>query len=413
MDSSTPLNSVMVPVELWKEILTHCTKSDLARASRVNSQLLEISRDSLYSKIFVWGDATLTPILPALRNPSIATRVRHVVLDPNYVYDEKSHLEEFVQLITSPSFVRLDLIAFNGMGYSTPDWKPLLLMKFTRRWSLQYLKLSLVFFVDSDFSFVLQTKTLRDLDISDSRLLLNCKEPSESSVLTPLPVLDTLRIRNAAAHWKKLLRFLDLSQMKRLGIWDFEQEMGDLPNEWGALVTASAPSLESLSLWLTPNIIDKDIPKYIQSTSGFPDLHTLTLFLTIQHVDRVPTILWMNTFPLIIGAFHTCSPSLRHIRMYPHTWNDTYSYEELLKNQHFLQFACEVKALRNLETIVLSFRSSQVQPANDYETELGELDEMFHPVQLSIQYGVPWNLTWPFFADDRQDAEWSRILTRP
>ncbi|KAH8825902.1 hypothetical protein DL96DRAFT_1681974 [Flagelloscypha sp. PMI_526] len=235
----------MVPVELLKEILAHCAKTDLARASIANSQLLEISRDSLYSKVFVWGDATLTPILPALRNPSIAQRLRHILLDPTYVY-ESSHLEEFLDIIASSSLVRLDLIPFNGIGYSPAHWKQLLLIRFTQCRSLQYLKLSLGIFVDYNFTSVLPAKALQDLDISDPRLLRHYNGSSESSLQTPLPILDTLRIRGGP-HWRKLLKVLDLTHLTRLGIWDFEQEMGDLVNEWGGLVTTSAV---------------KDIPNY-------------------------------------------------------------------------------------------------------------------------------------------------------
>ncbi|KAH8825894.1 hypothetical protein DL96DRAFT_1610180 [Flagelloscypha sp. PMI_526] len=409
MDSSPRLNSLMVPVELLKEILAYCTKNDLARTSMANSQLLEISRDSLYSKVFVWGDATLTPILPALRNPKIAQRLRHVLLDPNYGYEESSHLDEFLDIIASSSLVRLDLIAFNGLRFSPDGWKQLLLVRFTRCWSLQYLKISLAFFVDSDFTFVLQEKALSDLDISDPRLLLHCNAPSESSVQTPLPTLDTLRIC-AGPHWRKLLRFLDLSQMKRLGIWDFDQEMRDLANDWGGLVTASAPSLESLSLWLTPNIIDKDIPRYLQSTSGFLKLHTLTLFHAIHHGG--PPILWMNVFLHITGAFHTCSPSLRHIRLYLSSSIDKYRYDDLLKDQGFAQIAREVRGLKRLEMIEFTFRSSTPPSSPNHNKKLGQLVEMFHPVRLFIQYGISWNLAWPFFADDRQEPEWTRILER-
>ncbi|KAH8825896.1 hypothetical protein DL96DRAFT_126863 [Flagelloscypha sp. PMI_526] len=289
----------------------------------------------------------------------------------------------------------------------------MLLVRFTQLQQLSYLGLSMVFFVNFGLYTALRTRALRDVDISEARLLRNMLASVDKvSGPTPLPILDTLRIRNSAAHWRNLMKFLDLKHMKRLGVWDYEQEIGDLTNEWGGLVTVSAHSLEMLSLWLTSNIIDKDIPKYLQSISGFPYLHTLALFLDIHHVDSVPTLLWMDIFPLIIRAFHTCSPSLRHIRLHPHNWNATYTYDELLKDQHFAQFAHEVAGLKNLETIELYFRSSQPPPANDHDAKLVRLAGMFHPVHLLIQYGVPWNLAWPFFADDRQDAEWTKILTR-
>ncbi|KAH8798552.1 hypothetical protein DL96DRAFT_1688084 [Flagelloscypha sp. PMI_526] len=388
----------MVPVELLKEILAHCAKSDLARASMANSQLLEISRDSLYSKVFVWGDATLTPILPALRNPSIAQRLRHLLLDPTYVY-ESSHLEEFLDIIASSSLIRLDLIPFNGIGYSPAHWKQLLLVRFTQCRSLQYLKLSLGIFVDYNFTSVLPAKALQDLDISDPRLLRHYNGSSESSLQTTLPILDTLRIRGGP-HCRKLLKVLDLTHLKRLGIWDFEQETGDLANEWGGLVTTSAGSLESLSLWLTPNIIFKDIPKYLESTSGFPNLHTLSLFITIQHGG--PPLFWMHIFPPIFRVFHACSPSLRHIRLYPYTSITRYSYGDLLKGQVLVEIAHEVRELRGLETIEFSFLSPPLPSSHDRDTKLGQLAEMFHPVRLFIQYG-----------DDRKEPEWTRILDSP
>ncbi|KAH8798555.1 hypothetical protein DL96DRAFT_1638854 [Flagelloscypha sp. PMI_526] len=196
--------------------------------------------------------------------------------------------------------------------------------------------------------------------------------------------------------------------MKRLALWDYEQEMGDLANSWGKLVTASARTLESLSLWPSPEILDQDMPTYLRSLAGFPMLHTITLFFTIEY--RHPNTFWMSKFPPIFAAFHSCSPSLRHIRVYVHAWNEQYSCEFLLQNKQFTEFAREMKELENLETIEFSFRHAVGRPVNTNEMGLVQLAELFHPVRPSVEYGVLWNHAWPFFNDDRSGEEWAKIM---
>ncbi|KAH8825908.1 hypothetical protein DL96DRAFT_1610194 [Flagelloscypha sp. PMI_526] len=403
----------LLPAELLGEVFAHCPQSDLARASLVNHHILEISRDSLYSKICVSGDAHLSPILPALRNPDIARRLRHVALDPNQAYEKESHLDEFLDIICSSSLVRLDLIAFNGMGYSSRDWMHPILIRLTQLPQLQHLKLALSFIWNSEITSVLQTRSLKDLDVSDPRLLKSITSGA-STGSSPLPVLDTLRIRNSAGKWTSLLEYIDISRMTRLALWDYEKEMGDLKFGWGRLVTASAPTLESLSLWLTSNITDQDIPGYLESVAGFPVLHTLTLFITIdQSNSHLRPLLWIRIFLPIITAFHASSPSLRHIRCYVHAWDDEYTYQVLLQNVLFAELAHEVVGLKYLETIEFSFRHSHYNSMKASATEQSLLNEMFHPVHPSVEYGVSWNYAWPFFGDDRPTAEWAKFMATP
>ncbi|KAH8825903.1 hypothetical protein DL96DRAFT_126887 [Flagelloscypha sp. PMI_526] len=410
MDSSTSVDPVSMPVELWKEILAHSSKSDLVQTSLVNSQVLEVSRDILYSKLFVWGDAHLIPILPALRNPDNARRLRHVVLDPGYVYQDSYHMEELLVILCSSTVVRLDIVSVNGIEDSLSDWMHELLMQIIQLPSLQQLKLFLAYFRTPAIVPILQLQTLWDLDISLDRLLkkIHRQDISTNSGSGPLPFLDTLRIRNSAGSWMKLLDYVDISRMKRLALWDYEQEMGDLANSWGKLVTASALTLESLSLWLSLHLLDQDMPTYLRSLAGFPMLHTITLFFTTEY--RHPRSPWMSKFPPILAAFHSCSPSLRHIRVYVHAWSEEYSYDFLLLNEHFREFARAMKELENLETIEFSFRHGSGRPVNNKEMGLAQLAELFHPVHMSVEYDVLWNHAWPFFNDDRSGEEWTRIM---
>ncbi|KAH8825895.1 hypothetical protein DL96DRAFT_126850 [Flagelloscypha sp. PMI_526] len=409
MDSSTSVDSSSIPVELWKEILVHSAKSDLTRASRVNSQLLEFSRDMLYSRLFVWGDAHLRPILPALHNPENSRRLRHVVLDPGHGYDESSHMEELLGILRNSSVVRLDVVPVNGVEDSLSDWMHEILMQLVHLPLLRQLKVFLAYFRPTAIVPVLQVQSLCDLDISADRLLRDIPRRDASTHFgsSPLPLLNTLRIANSAGSWEKLLDYVDISRMKRLALWDYEQEMKDLENSWGKLVTASSMTLKSLSLWITPHLLDQDVPTYLRSLAGFPKLHTVTLFFMIEY--RYPKTLWMSEFPSILAAFYSCSPSLRHIRVYVHAWNEKYSYDLLLQNEYFTKFAREMKELKDLETIEFSFRHGAGRPANNKGKGLAQLAELFHPVHLSVEHGALWNHAWPFFNDDRFDAEWARI----
>ncbi|KAH8798553.1 hypothetical protein DL96DRAFT_1638852 [Flagelloscypha sp. PMI_526] len=407
MDSSTPIT---IPVELWQEILVHSSDSDLVQTSLANSQLLEVSKDILYSKLFVWGDVHLIPVLPALRNPDYARRLRYVLLDPGYKYEESSHLEEMLGILRRSPLVRLDIVTFHGLKNPLSNWMRELLMQFVQLPQLQQLKLFLTFFRPPEVVPVLQAHSMWDLDIPDVIWVQNMHLQGESTNTSsgPLPFLNTLRIQNLTRSWSNILEYVDISRMKRLAIWGHEQRMEDLTQSWGKLVTASARTLESLSLWLSPNLLDQDIPTYLYSVAGFPRLRTITLFFTRDSPSHTP--LWLKTFPPILAAFHSRSPSLRHIRVYVHSWNVQYPYEFLLQNQLFTEFAREMKRLKNLETIKFSFRHSSLTDPNDNEMGIAQLGELFSPVHLSIEYGVFWNHAWPFFEDDRSGAGWARIM---
>ncbi|KAH8825907.1 hypothetical protein DL96DRAFT_1557462 [Flagelloscypha sp. PMI_526] len=248
MDSSPQINPFAIPAESWKEILAHNAKSDLAQASRVNSQLLEVSRVLLYYQMFVWDDAHLSPIFPALRNADNARRLNHVVLDLSYGYEDASYLEELLEILRNSPVIRLDIVSINGIEYSPSDWMHELLVQFVQ------------------------------LPQNIPR-----KDVTTNSGSKSLPFLNTLRIANSAGSWEELLDYVDISRMKRLALWDYEQEMGDLANSWGKLVTASALTLESLSLWPSPDLLDQDMPTYLRSLAGFSKLHTITLFFTIEY----------------------------------------------------------------------------------------------------------------------------------
>ncbi|KAH8825726.1 hypothetical protein DL96DRAFT_1711530 [Flagelloscypha sp. PMI_526] len=383
MEASSLFDPLTLPVELWKNILCNCPQSNLAQMCLVHSQLLEISKDSLYSTLVILEDVRLSLVLPTLRNHAITRRIRHVILDPRYA--QSSHLEEFLKILSSPFIVRLDIIPYEGVDFRFNFWTQDLLVRFTQLPQLAYLKLFLSFFSNDVLSSVLQTKALRDLDVSGPRLSKN--PPSFASWSSDLPVLDTLRIWNYAASWRNLLGYVDLSRMKRLGLCDYDEEITDLINEWGGLVTASASTLENLSLWLTYNIIKQDIPTFIRSVSGFPSLHTLALFMTIEYVDHVPTSLWISSFLPILRAFHSCSHSLRHIRCYVHAWEEEYTYQLLLNHHHFSEFARAAGGLWNLETIKFSFCHSQQTSTQASDDELGRLAELFSPVCVTVEYG--------------------------
>ncbi|KAH8798554.1 hypothetical protein DL96DRAFT_1638853 [Flagelloscypha sp. PMI_526] len=328
-------------------------------------------------------------------------------MDPTYKYEEASNLEELLGILRTSTIVRLDIVAVNGIGGAISNGMHELLLQFVRLPSLRQLKVFLAFFRTTSVVPVLQTRPLWDLDVTQAGLLEAIREQDGSSNFSRniRPSLDTLRIQTSTKAWRNLLEYVDLSRIKRLALW-YEQEKGE--KGWGRVITASAPTLESLSLWLTPNILDRDIPTYLHFVSGFPVLHTIALFFTIE--DQRTTTLWMSTFPPTLAAIHSCAPSLHCIRVYIHAWNGEYSYKALLQNPHFAEFARKVKALKNLETIELSFRHPLGPPSNDNKIEQDQLAELFSPVYLSVEYGVFWNHAWPFFRDDRVGARWARIM---
>ncbi|KAH8825698.1 hypothetical protein DL96DRAFT_121385 [Flagelloscypha sp. PMI_526] len=387
----TPFDFLTIPMELWMRILAHCPQRDIAQMCRTHSRFLEVSMDYLYSKLIIWDVDYLISLLPALRKPAIARRVRHVVLDPRSFFRQTSHLETFLTLLSTLPLVNLDINPLDATIDRFLNWEQGPLLRIAQQPQLQQLKLSMTFFKEKDFVTILRTKALHDLDAPDERLFMHL--PPTQSSCGVLPVLDTLRLHPLSPKWRHLLGYLDLSRMKRLGVWDNKKEVKDLAYEWGGLIIASAATLESLSLWLTSNIIELDIPTYLKSISGFPALYTLSLFLTVEYVDRVPTLVWMNTLLPILVAVQSCSPSLRHIRCYVHAWFEVYTYHLLLEDQRFEEFARVVNELRNLETI-----------------QFWQLADLFHPVRPSIKYEATWSLLWPFFSDDYSDAEWTRMI---
>ncbi|KAH8825914.1 hypothetical protein DL96DRAFT_1711699 [Flagelloscypha sp. PMI_526] len=392
MDCSVVFHFPLLPVELWKEVLDHCPPNDLARVSTVNSQFLEFSRDSLYSKLFIWSSDRLRGILYAMRTPDVARRLRYIVFDPTGTYADNSDLEVFLETLISSPLDHLDIVSISRTSYIEDRWMLRFIFRIIHLPQLQSLKLALIFLSEPSFATAFQVRALQDLDASDTRLP-SLPRPKPSTILgRHIPRLDTLRIRKSAVHWRKLLGYVDLSRMRRLALWDYENAMGDLKNEWGGLVIASAPTLKSLSLWLTPKILGQDIPNYLQSSPGFPALRTLSLFIDIQSLSH-----WTSIFLSIMVAFHTFAPLLRHIRLYVHAWTEEYSYEALLNNELFMEFAREVKGLRNLETINLSFRHAYKLSYQASDSEQALLAKAFHPVQLAIESGVTWNDAWPFF----------------
>ncbi|KAH8825700.1 hypothetical protein DL96DRAFT_1609658 [Flagelloscypha sp. PMI_526] len=412
MISSTPFDFLTIPVELWMRILGYCSQKDIAQMCRIHSRLLGVSMDSLYSKLLIWDEDYLISLLPALRNPAVARRVRHVVLDPRHCGRQTSYLETFLKMLSSFPLVKLDINPLDATFGRFSNWEQGPILHVAQQPQLQQLKLSLSFFKEIDFVTILQTKALHDLDVSDERLFISRLPAQSSSGI--LPVLDTLRLHPLSPNWRYLLRYLDLSRMKRLGVWDNQDQVTNLAYDWGGLVTASAATLESLSLWLTSNIIKRDIPTYLKSISGFPSLHTLSLFLTVEYLERVPTSRWMDTLLPIMVAFHTCSPSLRHIRCYVHAWWEIYTYQALLDDQTFEEFARVVSRLRGLEAIKFSFGHSQHPSTEASDMEQRQLANLFHPLRSSVKYEATWPLLWPFFSDDNSDAEWARMTqTRP
>ncbi|KAH8825910.1 hypothetical protein DL96DRAFT_1610198 [Flagelloscypha sp. PMI_526] len=361
----------------------------------VNSQLLQVSRDELYSKLFIAGGVHLARMLPALRNPEVAGRLAWVALDPTYSYPERSDVEEFVDILRASQISHLDLVEFHeGFNHSIL-WMKELIRPFVQLPQLQYLKLQLVLLPESDILTALQVPALRDLDTSDHRLSSIIQTPlSNAGAISP--ILHTLRIHGACMNWRKLIGVVDFSHLKRLALWDVHREMEDLTNDWGGLVTWSALTLESLSLRPTPNIIWQDIPKYLRSAHGFPALRTFSLFHDVYHEGE-----WNDIILPIIAAFHAFSPSLRHLRLRVRSWIDQCDHEMLLRSEVFADFASAVKGLQNLETILFLFRSSSRSSDRANNEELTLLREMFYPVHLFQDYGKgPQEDAWPFYRDD-------------
>ncbi|KAH8798556.1 hypothetical protein DL96DRAFT_882932 [Flagelloscypha sp. PMI_526] len=240
MDSSATHYSYVMPVELWKEILAYCSHKDLSQLSRLNSTFLQISRDLLYFEIFIGGGDRLRLVLCALRNLDIVRRLKRVFFDPTYTYMDRSDGEEFLNIIKSSILVHLELVGCHGTSTVTIRWIRKLLVRLIQLPQLLSLKLALDFFLTSDLTGALQVEALRDLDASDARLPF-IRQPH--TLGKSLAALDTLRIRTSAAHWKNLLGYVDLSRMKCLALWDVDQKITDLENQWGRLVIMSAATL--------------------------------------------------------------------------------------------------------------------------------------------------------------------------
>ncbi|KAH8809581.1 hypothetical protein DL96DRAFT_1628562 [Flagelloscypha sp. PMI_526] len=351
----------------------------------------------------------LAAVLPALHNPDVAKRLHWLIFNPTLTDRATSNVRECLEILNSSSIHRLDLVVPNWSGHPPVGWtEPGLAVRFTQIPHLHYLKLDLSFFSNPEMFTVLQATALRDLDLSSTRLDGSRQWTSGTILGSNRPVLDTLRIRYGAEHWRQLFGYFDLCHMKRLAVWDYDHQIGDLENDWGGLIEVSASTLQSLSLWLTPNIIDQDIPQYLRSALPFPALCTLSLFAEVKYFGGpLPPTQWSALFAPIIAAFCACSPSLRHIRLYVHTWEDEFPYEALLEEKLVADFARDMIQCQNLETIELSFRSasrtfrlrSNPNPFNAKAVEL-KFASTFSPVRLTIGCGVRYNHAWPFFEDD-------------
>ncbi|KAH8798557.1 hypothetical protein DL96DRAFT_1824578 [Flagelloscypha sp. PMI_526] len=299
-----------------------------------------------------------------------------------------------MKILKSSPLGRLDLVRFYGGPNISALWMHGLVLRFIQLPQLQYLTLELILLLESDIPTALRVKALQDLDASDHRLSSTSLAPLSTGG-TSLPILDTLRIRLTTVHWRKLIGVVDISRLKRLAVWDFDGQMEDLANDWGRLVTWSALTLESLSLWLTPNITEQDIPEYLRSIHGLPALTTLSLFHDVYDDSD-----WTAILLPILTAFHACSPLLRHVRLYVQWWMYECNYAMLLRSQFFADFAKEVKRLQNLETMLFSFNTAYRQLSQASKAELALLVEMFHPVKLWEDIKDPFGGEWPFYQDD-------------
>ncbi|KAH8809582.1 hypothetical protein DL96DRAFT_569643 [Flagelloscypha sp. PMI_526] len=400
MNPLTLSNQYGLPIELWKNILLFSPQRDVARASSVNSLLLEISRDLLYFQLVIMDDHRLLAVLPALRNQAVTRRLRWIVFDPDQAYKAISEVEELLKILKSSSVVRLDLVPSNTLGHFGARWMHCdsLIAQFTQLQQLHYLKLDIAFFSSADFVTVLQARALRDLDIS-SAPLRNLGQPDRSSnVPASRPSLDTLRITRGAANWRNLLQYVDLGHMERLALWDYDQEIGNVKREWGDLFEASASTLQSLSLWLTGNIIGQNLLIYLESVKEFVALGTLSIFTESRYFDFSPPSEWTSVVSPIIVAFCARSPSIRRVRIYVQGWDKEFSYEVLLKDHFIRGLALGVARLQNLETIEFTHHSSP-SPSSNIPGSEAQLADIFSPVRISIQYGVSWDQVWPFFQD--------------
>ncbi|KAH8825911.1 hypothetical protein DL96DRAFT_1610210 [Flagelloscypha sp. PMI_526] len=143
---------------------------------------------------------------------------------------------------------------------------------------------------------------------------------------------------------------------------------------------------------------EQDIPKHLDSLDIFPGLQTLSLFTSVHYHSE-----WTAMFLPIIVGFHSCSPSLRHIRIYAQTWMDKCTYEMLLRSEVFGDFATDVKGLQNIDTIVFSLWYMYDYSSEASNEELALLADMFRPVRSSAYHGGRLGRLgheWPFFKDD-------------
>ncbi|KAH8817801.1 hypothetical protein DL96DRAFT_1715511 [Flagelloscypha sp. PMI_526] len=380
----------LVP-ELWTEILRYCSKHELTRTSLVNSDFAEISRDFLYHTLSTKGQSFFR-ILNSLCHPILCQRLRYLILELPSITGEpgRSKIEALLNSLSSSNLRRLD-ISTDSLSM-TP-----ILIEFTRLPTLSYLKVVLPPLDSEEVGKVLQANTLKELLITDGNSIsgLPVLGSSESS---RRPSLTTLRISKGVVSWKKLARYVDLGSLQRLAVWDHEDNLSDLKHDWRDLIILSAPTLKDLSLWMTWNLLWESTPGFIQSSKGFPALSRLSLFLDDRTVKRVARI-WSTSLLPVITAFCHRSPSLHHIRLFIYGSPTDYSDGSLLEGSAFSTFAAGLSKLQNIRTLhISSDYGGSSRPSKEL---MASISQMFYPILVRHEFGVPYYDIWPFFNDDK------------
>ncbi|KAH8825849.1 hypothetical protein DL96DRAFT_1610085 [Flagelloscypha sp. PMI_526] len=398
------MTAIDLAPELWAEVFAHCTKLDLARMCIVNSHFLEASRDALYYKLTITGTSALTTIA-LLDYDHIARRLRHLVADMRRLAqvfmsgpNGSSTIESLLDVLNSSGLLRLDMVELQYPHVSTFDSA---LFKFMRLPTLQYLKIVLPPFGGSEnLVRLFQSKALRDLEVTEPALLSMVPRVAEPYPFLR-PTLDTFSVRNGSVFWRTLGQYVDLGELRRLAIWDYEDLVRDLKSDWGDLVTLSASTLEVLSFWLTRNVLQRGISDYIRTVSGFPVLHTLSL-LSQSSTLKTAAPGWASAYIPIIKAFHERSPSLQHIRVYVHGLPEVNLHEWLLPGVPTSKFAAEIRGLSGIRMVTMTFDTA---PDIKSKEEVGDaIIQMFHPVRLDMVFNMRWNFAWPWFNDDLDDS---------
>ncbi|KAH8832277.1 hypothetical protein DL96DRAFT_1581533 [Flagelloscypha sp. PMI_526] len=386
-----------LPKELWDVILNRCSSYDLTQVSLVNSQLLDLSRDILYHELRIKG-YFLSKFLPALRNPEISRRLRRLTLDPHRMRagSDDSTLQDakdlFEILASQSQLQRLDIVRLQSYSEIVEsEIQTMLALQFIQLPLLEHVTLDACFFDSNKLPDILQAKVLKDLEIILPSAL-QAIESDPTNFSGHRPKLDTFRIRNDAIFWKKVAKYADFSCMRRLAVWDYDQRAKDLNKEWGELIKIASSSLEYLSLWITPTIIEA--PTYIASLDDFPRLRVLSLFLETHFYS----LHWTTVLFCMIKSFHARSPSLQHIRLYIHTPRQDCSPDQLGEDSLFKQFANDISTLNQISSVKLSFYHS----LSENKQDPGHIASLFQPVTMELEYNVMWDRAWPFFVDDHE-----------